>query len=93
MSRVPHSERGRIVELCLKSYTQREIADSTGRPTNTVNRIIQAYRNEGRICDAPQDRRPRVTSAIEDDVLGPRLMLICLALRSSMLNLQVFQLH
>ncbi|KAH9373032.1 hypothetical protein HPB48_016695 [Haemaphysalis longicornis] len=69
MSRVSHSERVRIVELCLKSYTQREIAVLTGRSMNTVNRIIQAYRNEGRICDAPHDRRPRVTSAIEDEVL------------------------
>ncbi|KAH9371654.1 hypothetical protein HPB48_016045 [Haemaphysalis longicornis] len=69
MSRVPHSERVRIVELCLKSYTQSEIAELTGRSTNAVNRIIQAYRNEGRICDAPHDRRPRVTSAIEDEVL------------------------
>ncbi|KAH9365745.1 hypothetical protein HPB48_008061 [Haemaphysalis longicornis] len=48
---------------------QREIAELTGPSTNTVNRIIQAYRNEGRICDAPHDRRPRVTSAIEDEVL------------------------
>ncbi|KAH9369373.1 hypothetical protein HPB48_017725 [Haemaphysalis longicornis] len=69
MSRVPHSERVRIVELCLKSYTQREIAELTGRSMNTVTRIIQAYRNEGRICDAPHDRCPHVTSAIEDELL------------------------
>ncbi|KAH9367252.1 hypothetical protein HPB48_002318 [Haemaphysalis longicornis] len=69
MSRVPHGERVRTVEIWLKSYTQREIAELTGRSTNTVNGIIQAYRNEGRICDDPHDRRPRVTSAIEDEVL------------------------
>ncbi|KAH9380496.1 hypothetical protein HPB48_014078 [Haemaphysalis longicornis] len=69
MSRVPHSERVRIVELCLKSYTQREIAEITGRSTNTVNRIIRAYRNEERISDVLNDRRPRVTSAIKDEVL------------------------
>ncbi|KAH9365241.1 hypothetical protein HPB48_018531 [Haemaphysalis longicornis] len=62
-------ERLRTVELCFKSYTQREISELTGQSTNKVNRIIQAYRNEGRICDAPHDRRPRVTSAIEDKVL------------------------
>ncbi|KAH9377563.1 hypothetical protein HPB48_012309 [Haemaphysalis longicornis] len=77
----------------LEVFKQREITELTGRSTNTVNLIIQAYRNEGRICDAPHDRRPRVTSAIEDEVLVAALMLIPLALRSSMVNLQVFHLH
>ncbi|KAH9377776.1 hypothetical protein HPB48_012191 [Haemaphysalis longicornis] len=69
MSRVPHSERVRIVELCLKTYGKREIAELIGRSTNAVNGIIQAYRNEGRICDVPHDHRPRFTRAIEDEVL------------------------
>ncbi|KAH9372445.1 hypothetical protein HPB48_012869 [Haemaphysalis longicornis] len=68
MSRVPHSERLRIVELCLRSYTRRKIAALTGRSTNKVNRIIQACRNEGRICNVHHDGRPRVTGAIEDEV-------------------------
>ncbi|KAH6930546.1 hypothetical protein HPB50_014673 [Hyalomma asiaticum] len=33
---------------------------------STVNRIVQAYRDEGRIKDAPHKRRPRVSSMDED---------------------------
>ncbi|KAH9378311.1 hypothetical protein HPB48_003998 [Haemaphysalis longicornis] len=66
MSRVPNTERLRIVELCQKQYTQRQIAEMTGRSNKTVNRIIQAYRDEGRISDAPHKRHPRATSAAQD---------------------------
>ncbi|KAH6926081.1 hypothetical protein HPB50_014107 [Hyalomma asiaticum] len=37
-----------------------------GRPNKTVNRIIQAYRKEGRISDAPHKRHPRATTAAQD---------------------------
>ncbi|KAL1416963.1 hypothetical protein MTO96_027355 [Rhipicephalus appendiculatus] len=42
----------------------------TGRSNKTVNRIIQAYRKEGRISDAPHKRHPRATTAALDaDIL------------------------
>lgn len=70
MSRVPNSERLRIVELSQKQYTQRQIAGMTGRSNKTVNRIIQAYKKEGRISDAPHKRHPRATTAAQDaDIL------------------------
>lgn len=67
MARVPEEERRHIVELSFKEYSQRSIAAITGRPLKTVNRIIQAFRDEGRICDAP--RRPRATSEEEDHLI------------------------
>ncbi|KAH9359756.1 hypothetical protein HPB48_017208 [Haemaphysalis longicornis] len=99
MSRVPHSERVRIVELCLKSYTQREIAELTGRSTNTVTRIIQAYRQIQAYRRMGEFLTPLMIVALalpaplKTKFWSPRLMLIRLALRSSMLNLQVFHLH
>ncbi|KAH7973167.1 hypothetical protein HPB52_022173 [Rhipicephalus sanguineus] len=42
----------------------------TGKSNKTVNRIIQAYRKEGRIGDAPHKGRPRATTAAQDaDIL------------------------
>ncbi|KAH7968085.1 hypothetical protein HPB52_005570 [Rhipicephalus sanguineus] len=42
----------------------------TGRSNKTVNRIIQAYRKEGHISDAPHSRHPRATTAAQDaDIL------------------------
>ncbi|KAM7310536.1 hypothetical protein ISCGN_007444 [Ixodes scapularis] len=66
MARVPHSEREEIVKLSLEGYSQRNIASLSGRPLKTVNRIVRAYRDEGRIKDAPQDRRPRSTTIDQD---------------------------
>lgn len=68
MSEVRNPERLRIVPLSLKQYTQRPIAEMMGRSNKTVNRIIQAYRDEGRISDAPH--KPRATPAAQDvDIL------------------------
>lgn len=66
MSRVPLNKREEVVELWKKAYSQRNIAALTGCRLNTVNRIVQAYRDEGRIKDAPHERRPRATSADQD---------------------------
>ncbi|KAH8018633.1 hypothetical protein HPB51_009567 [Rhipicephalus microplus] len=66
MSRVPNSERLRIVELSQKQYTQRRIAGMTGRSNETANRIILAYKKEGRISDAPHEQHPRATTAFQD---------------------------
>ncbi|KAH7980416.1 hypothetical protein HPB49_015878 [Dermacentor silvarum] len=70
MSEVRNTERLRIVPLSLKQYTQGQIAEMTRRSNKTVNRIIQAYRDEGRISDAPHKRHPRATTAAQDmDIL------------------------
>ncbi|KAH7978083.1 hypothetical protein HPB49_004434 [Dermacentor silvarum] len=66
MSRVLENERRRIVDLCLQSYSQRVISEMTNRPLKTVNRIIQAYKKDGRIADAPRKDRKKVTSEAED---------------------------
>ncbi|KAH7978719.1 hypothetical protein HPB49_006544 [Dermacentor silvarum] len=67
MARVPEGEKLRIVELDTKEYSQRAVAAMVKRPLKTVNRIIQAFRDENRIKDAPQKPRPRVTTQ-EDDM-------------------------
>ncbi|KAH7937911.1 hypothetical protein HPB49_017472 [Dermacentor silvarum] len=42
----------------------------TGRSNKTVNRIIQAYSDEGHISDAPHKRQPCATTAAQDmDIL------------------------
>ncbi|KAM7307395.1 putative transposable element tc1 transposase [Ixodes scapularis] len=66
MSRMPIEERRHIVELSLREYSQRTIADLTGRSIATVNRIIQAYRDKRRLEDASHRRRPRVTTEKKD---------------------------
>lgn len=66
MSRIPEEERMRIVELSLQNYSQRAISAVTNRPLKTVNRIIQAYRKDRRIKDAPRKARPKVTTEDED---------------------------
>ncbi|XP_077486466.1 uncharacterized protein LOC144097693 [Amblyomma americanum] len=66
MSRVPMSKREEIVELSKKGYLQRNIAALTGCQLKTVNRTVQAYRDEGRIKDAPLKRRPRATLIDQD---------------------------
>lgn len=57
MPKVPEDERRRIVGLCLREYSRRAISAMRNRPLATVNRVIQAYRNEGRIGDAPWQPR------------------------------------
>ncbi|KAH8034257.1 hypothetical protein HPB51_021970 [Rhipicephalus microplus] len=37
-----------------------------GRSNKTVNRIVQAYKKEGRISGAPRKRHPRATTAAQD---------------------------
>ncbi|KAG0410584.1 hypothetical protein HPB47_012284 [Ixodes persulcatus] len=66
MSRVPIEERHHIVVLCKEGVSQREIAGRTRRPLSTVNRIIQAYRDENRLADAVRAPRSRVTDENDD---------------------------
>ncbi|KAH7958896.1 hypothetical protein HPB49_006230 [Dermacentor silvarum] len=67
MARAPEDEKLRIVEPYTKEYSQRAVAAMVKRPLKTVNRIIQAFRDENRIKDAPRKPRPRVTTQ-EDDM-------------------------
>lgn len=69
MARVLEEERRQIVDLSMKEHSQRSIAALTGRPLKTVNCIIQAYRKEGRICDAPHRRQPQATTEQVDQLL------------------------
>ncbi|XP_049519718.1 uncharacterized protein LOC125944032 [Dermacentor silvarum] len=69
MARVPDDERRSIVYLSLKGYSQRYIGALVNRPLKTVNRIIQAYKYEGRIQDAPRASRPKATTDDEDALI------------------------
>lgn len=66
MARVPDHQRRQIAELSLQGYTQRAISAMTNRPLKTVNRIVQAYRDERRIKDASRKPRSRVTTEQQD---------------------------
>lgn len=67
MSRVPLEDRISICALSRDGQSQRSIASRFGYALNTVNRIVRAYRNEGRIADAAHRRRPRSTTRQEDE--------------------------
>ncbi|KAH8031976.1 hypothetical protein HPB51_022498 [Rhipicephalus microplus] len=67
MARVPQDEKLRIIELYIKECSPRAVAAVVKRPLKTVIRIIQAFKYEDRIKDAPRKLRPRVTTK-EDDV-------------------------
>ncbi|KAH9362789.1 hypothetical protein HPB48_015248 [Haemaphysalis longicornis] len=49
MPSVPEEDRLRMIHLFQEGIRQRDIAKATGRPLCTVNRIMQAFRDEGRI--------------------------------------------
>lgn len=66
--RVPIEDRKLIVSLSDEGLSQREICLRTGRCRTSVNRIIQAYRRDGRLADAERSGRPRATDD-ENDVL------------------------
>lgn len=66
MPRVPLKQWKDIIEMSIRGYPQRDLALVTGLQLKTVNRIIQAYRDEGRINDAPNHRQPRSTTNDQD---------------------------
>lgn len=66
MARVPDADRRKIVELAQNGHSQRVIGALVKRPLKTVNRIVQAFRYEGRIRDAPRGPPPRATTEDED---------------------------
>lgn len=66
MPRVPLKQWKDIIEMSIRGYPQRDLALVTGLQLKTVNRIIQAYRDEGRINDALNHRQPRSTTNDQD---------------------------
>lgn len=64
--RIPLHVRIAISKLHDAGLSQREIATRVGVNKRAVNRIVQAYRDEGRIEDAPRGAPPNATSADED---------------------------
>ncbi|XP_070384629.1 uncharacterized protein [Dermacentor albipictus] len=66
MARVPLEQREKIIELSIAGYSQRYIASTTRKPLKTVNGIVQAFKKERRVKDAPLRRRPRATTEDED---------------------------
>ncbi|KAH9376034.1 hypothetical protein HPB48_004189 [Haemaphysalis longicornis] len=45
----------------------RDIADATGHARSSKNRIVRAYRTEGRLENLPRSHRPRVTNDSDDE--------------------------
>ncbi|KAG0414412.1 hypothetical protein HPB47_008426 [Ixodes persulcatus] len=65
--RGPRDERVQIVVLAQEGRSRQEISRRVGRPVKTVQRIIDALRDDdGRLDDAPHRRGPRATTPTED---------------------------
>ncbi|KAH9378050.1 hypothetical protein HPB48_000130 [Haemaphysalis longicornis] len=56
-----------IVTMCGRGVSQKEIANITGHAYFSVNRFVNAYRQEGRLENLPRGIRPRATTADEDE--------------------------
>lgn len=57
-----------MIALYRQGISQRRIAKVTGRALSTVNRVLKAYKTEGRLLDLPYGSRPRSTT-VEQDLL------------------------
>ncbi|KAH9378314.1 hypothetical protein HPB48_000527 [Haemaphysalis longicornis] len=66
MPSVGPEERARIVALFIHGVPQREIAEQTAPPLSTINKISQAYRDEGRLENLPHGHRQRARENEED---------------------------
>ncbi|XP_064485837.1 uncharacterized protein LOC135398352 [Ornithodoros turicata] len=63
-------ERGRqIASMSLAGHSQRTIAREVGCCLSSVDRIIQRFRDEGQLEDAPRSGRPRATTSDEDSAI------------------------
>lgn len=69
MPHVPDAERWHIIKLSIQKHSQRAITSTIGRPLKTVNTIIQAYRDEGRISEASHPCRPCSTTDDKDRLI------------------------
>lgn len=67
--RVPLDERRHTVRLFMEGIPQREICRRTNRSRTAVNRIIQAFRDDGRFTDMERSGRPRATTEEEDRLI------------------------
>lgn len=65
-SRVSTDDRLRIIELSKGGMSLRAISAQVGCALGTALRITHAYRDEGRVSDAPRARRRRATTEHED---------------------------
>ncbi|KAH9375820.1 hypothetical protein HPB48_000508 [Haemaphysalis longicornis] len=52
--RIPQAKRLQIIGMSMSGLAQKKIAQATGVAEASVGRIIRAYRDEGRIADAPR---------------------------------------
>ncbi|XP_064465961.1 uncharacterized protein LOC135377469 [Ornithodoros turicata] len=64
--RISIEKRREIIGVSQAGVSQRAIAQRIGCCLSSVNRIVQAYRDENRIEDAPRSGRPSSTTP-EDD--------------------------
>ncbi|KAH9360154.1 hypothetical protein HPB48_011465 [Haemaphysalis longicornis] len=60
-SRVPHETRRNVVKMWARGLAQRKIVTAVWTTHSTVNRIIQAFRDERRICDKARNYRRKTT--------------------------------
>lgn len=67
--RVPIATRVRAAQLFMEGKSQRAIASELNMNLCTVNRIVRAFRDHGRIEDAPHGRRPRKTTEEQDRMI------------------------
>lgn len=63
------ADERRAIVIMGRTMSQRAICAATRRPIRTVNRILQAHKNEGRISDAPRGNRQRVTTEDQDRLI------------------------
>lgn len=66
MPSVSLEERAQIVSLYRHEVKQREIASIMNRPLSTINRICQAFRDDGRLWNLPRGHRQRATDSAKD---------------------------
>ncbi|KAH6947045.1 hypothetical protein HPB50_016909 [Hyalomma asiaticum] len=66
MPSVSVEERAHIVSPYQHDVSQRQIAAIMNRQLCTVNRICQAFREEGRLCNLPRGHRQRVMDSAKD---------------------------
>ncbi|XP_064488439.1 uncharacterized protein LOC135400537 [Ornithodoros turicata] len=64
--RISLERRRQIVSMSLAVHSQRTIAREVGCCLSSVNRIIQRFRDEGQLEDAPRSERPRATTSDEN---------------------------
>lgn len=68
--RVPEETRIKIIGLSESGFSQRQISLQMKCSLTAVNRIIKAFREEGRIKDAPRGAPPASTSREEDNLIA-----------------------